>query len=166
MEFGKNSIIGAALIVVAIILAIVINSVGGRIMELNDAECGCGANEIGEFCPHSENTLPIEIYFGYTTSAVLVIIGAYLIFSDIRSAKLKSESVKNWGKVTSALHGEEKALYEIIAGADGVMFQSELVEKSGLAKVKVSRVLDRLEARNLLERRRRGMSNVIILKRP
>jgi uncharacterized membrane protein len=38
------------------------------------------------------------------------------------------------------------------------------VDKSGYSKSKVSLVLDRLEARRILERRRRGMSNVIVLK--
>jgi uncharacterized membrane protein len=33
-----------------------------------------------------------------------------------------------------------------------------------MTKVKVSRILDSLETKNLLERRRRGMSNVVVLK--
>ncbi|MBN2517545.1 MAG: hypothetical protein JXB14_01745 [Candidatus Altiarchaeota archaeon] len=164
MKFARNTLIGSGLIVVAVILALLINSIGGRIMELNNAECDCGADEVGGFCPHSVNTLPIEIYLGYTVSAVLAIAGAYLIFSDFRSSKLKSESADNWRKVISSLNGEEKRIYELLASSDGVMFQSDLVEKSEMPKVKVSRILDRLEARNLLERRRRGMSNAVVLK--
>jgi hypothetical protein len=166
MKLGKNSMIGVGLILVAVVVALLVNSFGARIMEINDADCGCGAAEIGGFCPHSENSLPIEVYLGYSTSAVLVLIGIYLIINDLRSAKLKSSSAENWNKITSALQGDEKTLYNLIASAEGVMFQSDLVEKSGLQKVKVSRVLDRLEARNLLERRRRGMSNIVVLKNP
>ena len=44
------------------------------------------------------------------------------------------------------------------------MFQSSLVNETKLSKVKVTRILDRLEGKSLIERKRRGMSNVIILK--
>jgi uncharacterized membrane protein len=52
----------------------------------------------------------------------------------------------------------------LIVEEGGTIFQSQLVDKSGYSKSKVSLVLDRLEARKILERRRRGMSNVIVLK--
>jgi uncharacterized membrane protein len=40
----------------------------------------------------------------------------------------------------------------------------QLVERSGFFKSKVSLVLDRLEARGILERGRHGMSNAVVLK--
>ena len=164
MKFGKNTLVGAVVILVAVVLAVLVNSIGNRIAELNNAECDCGAGEIGGFCPHSVNTLPIEIYLGYTVSAILALVGVYLILSDLRTDKIKSESADNWRKIISSLNGEEKRIYELLASSEGVMFQSDVVEKSGLPKVKVSRILDKLEAKNLLERRRRGMSNAVILK--
>jgi uncharacterized membrane protein len=48
--------------------------------------------------------------------------------------------------------------------AGGTAFQSEVVEKTGWSKVKVTRTLDKLESRRLLERRRRGLTNIIVLK--
>jgi len=42
--------------------------------------------------------------------------------------------------------------------------ESDLVEKSGLSKVRITRILDKLEARGVLERRRRGMTNAVVLK--
>jgi Uncharacterized membrane-associated protein/domain len=109
---------------------------------------------------------PIEIYAGYTLAGILALSGAYMLFLDFRRSKLITASAEHWNKVTSALKGDEKTVYDLIASTDGVMFQSDIVDNSGLSKVKVSRVLDRLEARNLLERRRRGMSNVVVLKTP
>ena len=44
------------------------------------------------------------------------------------------------------------------------IFQSDLVEKTEFDKVKVSRILDKLEGRQLIERKRRGMTNVVVLK--
>ena len=44
------------------------------------------------------------------------------------------------------------------------MFQADLVDKCGFGKVKVTRILDGLENKGLVERKRRGMSNIVILK--
>ncbi len=67
-------------------------------------------------------------------------------------------------KARSGLNADERRLYDLIVQAEGSMFQAELVEKSGFSKVKVSRILDRLEGLGLVERRRRGMTNMVILK--
>jgi uncharacterized membrane protein len=159
MKLGKNSMIGMGLIGAAIILAMLVNWFGSVVAESQAGICGMEP----EVCPHSKN-IPLEVYLGYTISLVIGLVGVYLIITDLRKSKLKNDAAEDWKKVTSALQGDERAIYELIASAEGVMFQSGIVEKSGLSKVKVSRVLDRLEARNLLERRRRGMSNVVVLK--
>ena len=48
--------------------------------------------------------------------------------------------------------------------SQGAVFQGELVEKMGYSKVKVSRILDKLEGQNLIERRRRGLANMVLIK--
>ena len=58
---------------------------------------------------------------------------------------------------------DEKALVSIIVEAGGSMFQSDLVERSGFSKGKVSLILDRLEARGVIRRERSGMTNLITL---
>ncbi len=161
MKLGKNTLIGIGLIVIALVLTLIIGYFRLTVAQVQADQCGMAVEE----CPHANN-LPLEVFIGYSVALVIGLIGAYLIFSDWRSSKLKSVSAAEFGKVASALKGDEKALYGLIAASDGVMFQSDLVEKSGMQKVKVSRVLDRLEAMGLLERRRRGMSNVVILKAP
>ncbi len=67
-------------------------------------------------------------------------------------------------KAPASLGADERKLFDLVAQAGGSIFQAELVEKSGFSKVKVSRVLDRLEGQGLAERRRRGMTNMILLK--
>ena len=64
----------------------------------------------------------------------------------------------------SLLNEEEKKVIALLKEADGTMFQSDLVDKSGFTKVKVTRILDVLEGKRLVERKRRGMTNVVILK--
>ncbi|MHC1587205.1 MAG: helix-turn-helix transcriptional regulator [Candidatus Syntropharchaeia archaeon] len=48
--------------------------------------------------------------------------------------------------------------------ADGIIEQSKLPEKTGISKASVSRALDLLESKGLVERRRRGMGNIVLLK--
>jgi len=74
------------------------------------------------------------------------------------------EKRKHWEEISKTLKDDERKVYEAILEAGGVINQSELPEKTGLSKTSVSRALDLLESRGLVERRRRGMGNVILLK--
>ena len=51
-----------------------------------------------------------------------------------------------------------------VEDAQGTIFQPDLADKTGFSKVKVTRILDRLEGKQLIERKRRGMTNVVVLK--
>ena len=59
---------------------------------------------------------------------------------------------------------DEQKIYQAIIEAGGIIEQSELPEKTGLSKASVSRALDLLESRGLVEKRRRGMGNIVLLK--
>jgi len=39
-----------------------------------------------------------------------------------------------------------------------------LIEKTGFGKAKMTRIIDRLEGRCFVERKRRGMTNIVVLK--
>ena len=62
------------------------------------------------------------------------------------------------------LRNGEKEIYEVVLESDGVVQQSTIVEETDLSKSHVSRKLDVLESRELVERKRRGMGNVVVLK--
>lgn len=107
----------------------------------------------------------------YNTLDVLLIgtscfvLGASLIYL-LQADGVKTQTEPgNWDQLIEGLKGEdERKIVRIIADEGGTLFQSQLVEMSGFSKSKVSIVLDRLEARGILERRRHGMSNVVVLK--
>ena len=73
------------------------------------------------------------------------------------------ERRQRWEDVAKTLKDDEQTLYKAIID-EGIVHQSELVEKTGLPKSNVSRALYGLESRGLIERRRRGMGNVVLLK--
>lgn len=129
-------------------------------------------------------------YFTYWDAGVIAIaaglIGAsssYLLFGGDRSAvdgsietansrdndveptdELLEARRREWEEVADRLANNERVVYETILGADGVLPQSEIVETTDLSKATVSRALDGLEARNLVERKRRGMGNIVLLQ--
>jgi len=114
-------------------------------------------------CPFKSN-IPIPAVIGYLLDVGLGGLGAFLILSKRQVERIMTESQQKWKKIVKGLEGEERQIYELIGSRGGFVFQNELVEKSGMNKVKVTRVLDKLEAKGLVERRRRGMSNVVTLK--
>ncbi|MCW4054382.1 MAG: hypothetical protein NWE84_05625 [Candidatus Bathyarchaeota archaeon] len=72
---------------------------------------------------------------------------------------------EKWDKLLVELADtDEQVIVRIVVDDGGTIFQSQLVEKSGFSKSKVSLILDKLEARRILERKRRGMTNVVVLK--
>jgi len=61
------------------------------------------------------------------------------------------------------LEGDEKILFKEILDNDEIL-QRDLVLKTGFSEPKVSRLLDRLERRGLIIRRRDGMGNRVLIK--
>ena len=89
-----------------------------------------------------------------------------LLIEKDKEALTKTSLVKEkWNKLLSELSDpDEKLIVKIVVDEGGTIFQSQLVEKIGFSKSKVSLILDKLEARRILERKRRGMTNVVVLK--
>lgn len=75
-----------------------------------------------------------------------------------------NERKAQWQEISKTLKNDEMRVYQTILDAGGVMNQGDLVGKAGLSKTTVSRTLDLLESKGLVEKRRRGMGNVILLK--
>jgi len=124
-----------------------------------------------------QNTAITQIPGFFTFSDVIILIGAsitlaisgmYLLFFDSvekpAGELVLEERKKRWKEIAKTLKEEEQKIYQAIIEADGTIEQSELPEKTGISKASVSRALDLLESKGLVERRRRGMGNVILLK--
>ena len=126
-------------------------------------------------------TKQIPGFFTYTDVVILVIAslvlgisGAYLLFSvpvptekpaaEDAGKVILEERKKRWNELSKTLKDDERKIYETILESDGIIEQSEIVEKTGLPKANVSRSLDLLESKGLAERRRRGTGNVVLLK--
>ena len=91
----------------------------------------------------------------------LLLVGKNKVVGKDEPSLMRSD----WNKILDRLSNpDERKIIQLIIDGGGTIFQSQLIEKSGYSKSKVSLILDRLEARRILERRRHGMSNVVVLK--
>ncbi|MFT4311394.1 MAG: helix-turn-helix transcriptional regulator [Candidatus Woesearchaeota archaeon] len=109
-------------------------------------------------CPAHSNT---HIYY----IAIIMAIGfgafffaIYLIFdADMLKSKKADKKIN--------LDDDEKIVINLLETNEGSVYQSDIVKHTEFSKVKTTRVLDKLEGKGLLERKRRGMTNIVILKK-
>ena len=59
---------------------------------------------------------------------------------------------------------KEKQAIRLLQEDGKAMFQADLMEKLEIGKVGTTRLLDKLEAKQFIERKRRGMNNIVVLK--
>jgi len=110
----------------------------------------------------------LDVIILIVASIILAITGMYLLFFDSvekpAGELVLEERKKRWEQIVKTLKDDQQKIYKAIIDSDGIINQSELVEKTGISKSNVSRALDLLESRGLIERRRRGMGNIVLLK--
>ena len=120
-----------------------------------------------------ELTTTPQIYTSFDMTVIGVagfVMGTSIVYlwliDKSESVHTEGYSLKNrWnGLLEKISNPDEKQIVSLIIEEGGTIFQSQLVDRSGYSKTKVSLLLDRLEAKKILERKRHGMSNAIVLK--
>ena len=125
-------------------------------------------------CPaHQDNTSWL-VFAAFGIAFLIFATGAYLVLEPSQERKeVRVEKVRIVEKDAkreprevdlSKLAGDERRIYDLLKGSGGSAFQSALIKQAGFSKVKISRILDRLESKEIVERRRRGMANIVLLK--
>jgi len=166
----KNRIVGFIVVGIAILMGFIIFSFNRALTDIVNTSCSHGST-----CPmwgsinfHTNLSIGITIF--------VLLIGLYLIFFGkdekviTRLKKIREQiqpkkiTKENYNKILNTLNSDEKVVLVKIIESDGSIIQSDLVDKTKFNKVKVTRILDRLEGMNLIERRRRGMTNIVMLK--
>ncbi len=163
MSYNINSkYLGIVLVVMSVIMFLTFLSSTDEMMKAADLKCEqtCGP-EMENTCPHT--SIPLQSYVGFSLSIILTGIGLFLIFINKKYKEELAEKEKKIEEKISKLKEDEREVYKLIKENKGAMFQSEIVEKTGFSKIKISRILDRLENKGLIERKRRGMTNLVLL---
>lgn len=164
----ENRKVGYLIIVIAALIGFIVYSFNMAMADIVTAACAHGLG-----CP-MWGTLEFQTNVSVGVTLFVVAIGIYLIIfgGEKRTVnrivkpqvKLSEINRENYEGVLKKLGGDERGVFEQIIDEKGSVFQSALVEKTGMTKVKVTRILDRLEGKGLVERKRRGMTNIVVIK--
>ncbi|MBD3262745.1 MAG: MarR family transcriptional regulator [Candidatus Altiarchaeales archaeon] len=149
--------IGAAIIFASFLMILLLIWFIDTLSSMSRESCTCG-----DTCGMVYFEVPPTFYLGLLGVCLLLFSGIYLTVKG--DSMGETDNKKRWMERLEKLGGEEETVYKLIADAGGTLFQTEISEKTGLSKVKVTRVLDKLESRRLVERRRRGLVNIVVLK--
>lgn len=128
---------------------------------------------IGLTCTHGPTCgmytgVRVQTWISLSIVAIIMIIGLVIMFSKpkekiIYETKFKTIKEKRKEIDLSELNDNEKKAVELIKKEKG-MFQADLMDKIQIGKVGMTRLLDKLEAKQIIERKRRGMNNFVVLK--
>ena len=165
----KNKPLGALVVLMAVVLGFIMRSYDASLKNSITNQCIQGTHDLMTASMNFQANVIVSILI------ILAAVGLYLIFFS-REEKIVTRTVKeqvnakkvtkeNYRKIINGLNPDEKSVFEKIIESEGTAFQSDLVDKTGFHKVKITRILDKLEGKGLIERKRRGMTNVVILKK-
>jgi predicted transcriptional regulator len=166
----RNRIVGFLIIGIAALIGFIIYSFNTAMTNIVNTSCSHGSS-----CP-MWGTIDFQTNISIAITIFVAAVGIYLIFfgeeskiiTKIKKIREQVEPKKftraNYQKIMGSMGSDEKRVFGMVVDAHGSIMQSDIVRKTGFPKVKVSRILDRLEGRGLVERRRRGMANDVVLK--
>jgi uncharacterized membrane protein len=157
----RNRNVGFLIIGIAFVIVVIIFIFNQGLREIVSTTCSHGPS-----CT-MYSTINTQTYISFSVVALVFIIGLFLVFSkEQKMPKIIVKKIKDKQKKLDLerLGSDEKSVIKILQEEKGVIFQSSLMERLGCGKVKITRLLDKLEAKQLIERKRRGMNNIVVLK--
>lgn len=158
----ENKYVGLMIIGVALVFFLVVMSFNSALEEIVNTTCTHGPT-----CP-MYTTLSTQKVISYSLIGLLVLVGLFVTFF-IKEKNLPQEtkmvlSEEEKKHKLQHLEKEENKVMHLLIQNQGSMYQSDVMKETQLSKVKITRILDKLEGKQLLERKRRGMTNIVIIK--
>ncbi len=144
------------LVAVAALVGFLIWSYDNALTQIVNTTCSHGSA-----CPMYA-TIDAQRNVAYALAGLVALAGLYFAFLKKDEPLVAGEKRKT--KDLSKLEGDEKTVASYVQEAGGSLYQSDLVAKTGFTKVRVTRILDKLEHDGVVERKRRGMTNIVVLR--
>ena len=110
----------------------------------------------GDYSSSTGEQLPLAVYL---ISFVSLVVGAFVVM--LFQSKLAGAEID---RVLKILPHDERVVVKTLLDNNGKIEQNYLVVLSGFNKVKISRIVAKLEAREVLEKKSLGNTNYLILK--
>ena len=161
----RNKNVGYLIWGIAVLLIVIIFLFNSAMKDIVKASCGAAHTT---YCPMNQS-VDQQTYLALAIVGVLFIIGAFLIFSKpeviIEKEKIRVHVKEKKKKLDlNGFNDKEKEIVKILQDENGTIFQADLKDKLGVGKVGLTRLLDKLEAKQIIERKRRGMNNIVVLR--
>lgn len=157
----KNKNVGFLILGIAVVIGLLVIIFDVAIRDSIIATCSHGPT-----CSMYD-AVNTQTWIALIVVGVILVIGLVLIFTkEHENTIIKTRTVQAKRKPISleGLNSQEKQVIQLLQNENGTIFQADLIEKLNIGKVGLTRLLDKLEAKQLIERKRRGMNNVIVLK--
>ena len=158
----ENKYVGFILLGVSSVIVVIIFLFQSALREI--VKVGCGS-EHSNSCP-MYITITQQTYLALAIVGILVIVSLAMIFTKPKERIIVKKIKERKQKRKIDLNGfreDEKKVFKLIQ-KEGTIFQADLIEETEFGKAKMTRILDKLEGHGLIERKRRGLTNVVILK--
>jgi hypothetical protein len=155
----ENKHVGGLVIGIAVVMVIIVLIFNFAMKDIVGKSCTEGPT-----CP-MWGTIATQTWLSLSITGIVLIVGLFIMFSKPKE-KIIIKTIKEKKKKINlnGLDKNEKEVIEILQKENGAIFQSTLMEKLGIGKVGITRLLDKLEAKQFIERKRRGMNNIVVLK--
>ncbi len=157
----ENKKVGWLIIGIGLMMGVISWIFNQSLQKIIAETCTQGPSCIMHEISNTQLTLSLSIV------GVIIAIGIYIMFSKpdekIVIKKVK-EKVKKKKLDLSKLDKDGKKALKLLESEGKAMFQKDLMEKLEVGKVKMTRLLDKLEAKQFIIRKRRGMNNIVVIK--
>ena len=157
----ENKHVGWLIIGIGIVMGIMVLMFDKILKKTIGATCSMGPS-CGMY-----SDVNIQTWMSLAIVAVIIIIGVVIILMKPKEKIIvKTRTIKEKKKKLdlSKLDAKEKELVKLLQAENGAIFQAELMERLEIGKVGMTRLLDKLESKEIIERKRRGMNNIVVLK--
>ena len=155
----ENKHVGFLIIGIAVVMAIIVGIFNSALNNIVGATCSHGAE-----CTMYD-IIKTQTWLSLAIVAVVLVIGLVIMLSKPKE-KIVVKTIKEKKKKLNleGLDKKEKRVINLLLEEGKAMFQADLMEKLEIGKVGMTRLLDKLEAKQFIERKRRGMNNIVVLK--
>jgi uncharacterized membrane protein len=155
----RNRNVGFLIVGISVIVFIIIFLFNSGLKDIVEDTCDHGLS-----CKMYD-TISMQTNLSLVIAGLVLLIGLFFIFSKenerVVIKKVKERVRKKKVDLTGLDDVERKAVG--VLKKERAVFQKALMEELGVGKVKMTRLIDKLEAKGIVERKRRGMNNIVVL---
>ncbi len=163
----SNKKLGLVLIILAVVLLILLVSVKFEDDKRDAYLCEAVAADPHmsmDQCPvHTDRTASWVLFLSFGITFLILAGGVYLVFGG-SMPPLPAQEMGLPAEALAKLDEEERRVYDLLLLHDGSLYQSDLIRETGMSKVRMTRLLDRMQGKKIVDRRRRGMTNIVVLR--